>query len=261
MKANLSQTTFIIPVFYDSQDRISNAAVTIAYLCRHLNTNIIIYEFGRKPITPTILADINTEGSNIEVLYESGMGIFRRTKYINAMLKKVQTPVVVNYDVDVILGSGDVYLNCQKKILEGVDMLYPYFQGSSQKRVDAIGRDFLFDTLDIAALPKEALSTDYSAYGHCQFFSTEAYRAGGGENELFVAWGPEDVERYYRFTKLGYRVEYGTDCIYHLEHSRGVNSSIQNPHLRQNRKLFEYIQSLSVEKLREYYGVKQAILP
>ena len=49
-------------------------------------------------------------------------------------------------------------------------------------------------------------STKYDAkYGFCQFFNREVYIEGGLENENFVIFF-EDVERFYRFTTLGYSV-------------------------------------------------------
>jgi len=46
--------------------------------------------------------------------------------------------------------------------------------------------------------------------------------------------------------------------IYHLEHSRGINSwpvSYQtNPHMKDNIELWEYLQTLDKNQLREYYN-------
>ena len=38
---DLSDTTFIIPLFLESEDRKVNAEITLSYLCKHLKTNII----------------------------------------------------------------------------------------------------------------------------------------------------------------------------------------------------------------------------
>jgi hypothetical protein len=252
MKINLLDTTFIIPVFYDSADRVSNAAVTLQYLCKHLHTNILIYEYGPVCRTPTILNQINTEGSNIEVIYEEGSGIFHRTKYLNAMLRKATTPVCVNYDVDVLL-QPDTYVKARNRILEGVDLHYPYFLGLSQKKVNFTGREKLFNAGLLWVLASSDWVADQSEYGHCQFFSSDSYRNGGAENEQFTSYGPEDAERAYRFQKLGYQVEWGSGYVYHLEHSRGVNSNSENPHFRRNNQLFEYIKTLTVEELKAYY--------
>jgi len=253
MKLDLTKSTFIIPVYYDSADRVSNAAVTISYLCKHLHTNILIYEYGPVCRTPTILDQINTEGSNIEVLYEEGSGIFHRTRYLNAMLERVETPVTVNYDIDVLL-KPETYQKAQSAIMVGVDLHYPYFFGDSQRKVNYAGREKLFNTGLLWVLSPNEMVIDRSEYGHVQFFNTESYRNGGKEQEKFISYAPEDQERAYRFQKLGYRVEWGEGLIYHLEHSRGVNSNSDNPYFRRNHQLFEYIKSLSLEELKQYYN-------
>lgn len=252
MKINLLDATFIIPIYYDSADRVSNAAVTLSYLCKHLHTNILIYEYGPVCRTPKILEQINTEGSNIEVLYEEGNGIFHRTKYLNRLLRKVTTPVVCNYDIDILL-QPDTYVKARNRILEGVDLHYPYFFGLSQKKVNCTGREKLFNAGLLWVLEPGDWTPDQSEYGHCQFFNTESYKAGGGEQNLFISYGPEDAERAYRFLELGYRVEWGCAYIYHLEHPRGANSNSDNPYFKRNHQLFEYIKSLTHEELKAYY--------
>lgn len=252
MKINLLDTTFIIPVYYDSVDRVSNAAVTLSYLCKYLNTNIVIYEYGPIARTPTILDQIKTDGSNIDVLFEEGNSIFHRTKYLNHMLRMVTTPVVANYDIDVLL-QPDTYVKARNAILEGVDLYYPFFFGTSQKKVNFTGREKIFNGGYLWVLDPSDWEAEQAEYGHCCFFRTESYKAGGAENEQFLAWGPEDFERCYRFQKLSYRVEWGEGYVYHLEHSRGINSNNYNPHFKRNNQLFEYIKSLTVEELRAYY--------
>ena len=46
----------------------------------------------------------------------------------------------------------------------------------------------------------------HQSYGWAQFFKTSVYKEGGMENENFKAYAPEDKERFYRFTTLGYSV-------------------------------------------------------
>ena len=68
------------------------------------------------------------------------------------------------------------------------------------------------------------------------------------ENENFKAYAPEDKERFYRFTKLGYSVGRISDYIYHLEHSRGENSWFSNPHMNSNMSEWDKIQKLTKEE-------------
>ena len=86
-----------------------------------------------------------------------------------------------------------------------------------------------------------------STFGQAQIFNTESYKSGGGENQNFISWGPEDKERYYRFKKLGYKVKHLSNyVIYHLNHSRGPDSSAKNPH--HLRGLEEYLEIMKFNK-------------
>ena len=82
-------------------------------------------------------------------------------------------------------------------------------------------------------------------------------------NENFRSWGPEDQEKHYRFPKLGYNVGRFDGLVYHLEHSRGMNSypqsMSQHPYWDHNWKLWEYLEKCSKEELEEYYS-KQSYL-
>ena len=59
----------------------------------------------------------------------------------------------------------------------------------------------------------------------------QSYREGGMENENFRHNIPEDKERIHRFTTLGYNVGRIENWVYHLEHARGENSWLTNPHI------------------------------
>jgi hypothetical protein len=76
------------------------------------------------------------------------------------------------------------------------------------------------------------------------------------ENENFKAYAPEDKERYYRYTTLGYKVGRISDYIYHLEHARGANSWFTNPHMASNNAEWDKIRSMTKEQLLEYYSTQ-----
>ena len=70
--------------------------------------------------------------------------------------------------------------------------------------------------------------------------------------------GCEDDEFYYRMSILGNRIVRIDDYVYHLEHSRGRNSwpnSVQgNPYMQENFNVWESIQNMSGEELKQYYS-------
>ena len=176
------------------------------------------------------------------------------------MIMEADTEIVVNYDCDVLLPI-DSYHEAYQSILHNThDVIYPYGQGMYQKQVDAtdeVVSSFLEDA-DFSVLDKSS-KIHTSDFGWAQFFRRSVYIDGGMENENFKAYAPEDKERFYRFTTLGYNVGRVVDFIYHLEHSRGENSWFTNPHMQSNMGEWEKIQSMDRKQLLEYYS-KQTYL-
>jgi hypothetical protein len=124
-----------------------------------------------------------------------------------------------------------------------------------QKQVlatDQIVSEFL-ETGDFSILDSNS-NIHTSDYGWAQFFNRQVYINGGMENENFVAYSPEDKERFYRFTTLGYNVGRINDYVYHLEHVRGQNSWFDNPYMNSNNNEWEKIQNMNCEQLIEYYS-------
>ena len=77
------------------------------------------------------------------------------------------------------------------------------------------------------------------------------------ENENFKAYAPEDKERFYRFTTLGYSVGRINNYVYHLEHARGENSWFSNPHMESNMAEWNKIQGMSKDNLLQYYSEQE----
>ena len=86
-----------------------------------------------------------------------------------------------------------------------------------------------------------------------QFFNRKVYTDGYLENEGFIAYAPEDIERHHRWQTLGYNIGRVDNHAYHLEHQRTQNSWFHNPHMQNNNALWEYLKTLSKEQLIEYY--------
>lgn len=255
---DLTNTTFIIPLCIESKDREMNTFITLSYLCKYLHTNIIVYEYDKVSKFCDIIGSINIGNSNLQHIFvsdETGNGIFHRTKFLNEMLITVKTPVVVNYDIDILL-KPDLYQKSSDLIINGHDLVYPYFWKQHQRQINYTGRVKVFDTISLDTLNNSDYKIEDSEYGHCQFFNTKSYISGGMENEGFISWAPEDQERGHRFKTLGYKVMWSNntqDYVYHIEHTRGSNSSTNNPLLDHNNKLFAYIKSLPKDQLISYY--------
>tara|TARA_B100001094_G_C18163944_1_gene790926 strand:- start:310 stop:1548 length:1239 start_codon:yes stop_codon:yes gene_type:complete len=187
---------------------------------------------------------------------------FHRMRYLNKLLSVVKTELVCNHDADVMIPSSALSDSISRlRNYTTVDVVYPYSATKESQIKFFHGRD------TDARIIKSALTGDFSPllcggnyylsesmYGLSFFARTDSYKKAYGENENFVSWGPEDVERYYRFCKLGLRVSRVVDgYVVHLEHERGVDSGNPNPHLESNNVLWQQLQSLTPAQLQEYY--------
>jgi hypothetical protein len=186
---------------------------------------------------------------------------FHRTKYLNEMLAAATTPFVVNHDADVLLPQQALVKAVSVLRNAEIDVVYPYGWGNYQLQIHDLESPRNMD-LVIGGDASQLISTVgigtllwSSRYGHSIFFKADSYRAIHGENENFVSWGAEDVERYVRCIKMGLSVSrLSNGTVIHLEHPRGDNSSEMNPSFHDNEKLWDELQVLSTAELIEHYN-------
>ena len=265
---DLSNATFIIPLRIESADRMRNIITLLCFLFGNFDTNVIIKEVDSEPVfeknvLPQIKEFIGKDINLTHVFEKSDDPVFYRMHILNEMLAMSKTDVVINYDCDVLM-PVKTYVNAYESILNGTyDVVYPYGNGSFQKQVhvtDEIVSDFLNNDFDLSILDKSS-QVSTSDFGWVQFFNRSVYIEGGMENENFRGSSPEDKERFFRFTTLEYKVGRIDNWIYHLEHSRGANSwpdSIRgNPYMAQNFEVWNHLQTLNKQKLKEYYSNQQ----
>ena len=264
MKTDLKNSTFIIPIRIESADRMRNIITVVSYLLENFDTKVIVKEVDTEPVfknevLPQITEFLEDSIDNLTYIFEhSDDSVFYRMKIINEMINVSSTEVVVNYDCDVLL-KPETCVRAVNMIENGYDIVYPYGFGDYQKQVfvnDDTVSDFLSSDSDFSIL--DAKSKIYDAqYGHVQFIKRISYIDAGMENENFRGSSPEDKERFHRFTLLGYNVGRIDDQVYHLEHSRSVNSwpnSVQgNPYMRENFEEWEKIQLMNKDELKKYY--------
>lgn len=216
-KYDLTKTTFMIPLRIEHPDRLTNIKIIIKYLTTHFNTNIIILEDGKK----SHYEEMELKNyKNIEYIFlENNENFFHRTKYLNYMLLNVKTPVVVNYDSDIVLSTNS-YLKAQHLILnKNYDVVIPYSNPPGIKYILQEDFHLLKEKYDVNDLKEvwnkkesisykndEELSYNMAGVGGCVFFNTQSYLSLGGENEDFKSWGAEDQERIYRFKRLNYKI-------------------------------------------------------
>lgn len=264
---DLSKATFIIPLRIESEDRMRNIITLLCFLFGNFDTNVIVKEVDKTPVfeenvLPQVQEFIGKPLNLTHVFEESDDPVFYRMHILNEMLAMSKTEVVINYDCDVLLPI-DSYVSAYQSILNGEsDVVYPFGTGNYQKQVNAddeLVSEFLNNDFDFSILDKKS-NIWTSDFGWIQFFNRQVYFDGGMENENFRGSSPEDKERYFRFTTLGYKVNRIENFIYHLEHSRGRNSwptSVQgNPYMRENFEVWESIQKMDKQQLINYYSTQ-----
>ena len=120
-----------------------------------------------------------------------------------------ETPVVVNYDSDILLPKNS-YIKARDEIIKGsVNLVYPYGMGDWQfqlKTNDSEVTNFINSNFNFESF-KNYRKWD-AKFGFCQFFNTEEYKKWGMENENFIAYGYEDDEKCRE--NRGFCLPYGT---------------------------------------------------
>jgi hypothetical protein len=253
--------TFIIPVKFDTKDRERNLILSVNWLNKIYPFKFIIQE-----------SDVDKKFSKIERMlpmsninysfYPQLTILFHRTLLLNNMLDMVSTKLVCNFDCDVIMESKNIEAVLEK-FNKGEECVYPYTFGDNCLRIkpDAVVEGACSTSTNFYKFVEKFNNKEFiedphtSLYGYAVFFNTDVYKNGYGENENFQAWGPEDVERYERFKKLGFRVSHldNTYKVYHLEHGRGIDSSDSHKMVRNNHRLTKNLGELDRKRLEITY--------
>lgn len=241
MKIDLSDTTFLIPCFHDSNDRDENLTLATKLLKEDFICKIIVGE---------------NQTSSFSHLGDRCMKFnykeFHRTRMLNQMSQKATTPIIVNYDADVAIPPLQI-LEAVRLIRSGYDMVYPY--DGRFARVPRTHYPELSKLRDVGTLTDNFRGTkpnDPKSVGGAIVFNKRSFIEGGGENEFFRSYGPEDQERFHRFKKLGYKIRRVPGVLYHIDHKITLNSSMQQPSYDTNYIQWEMVQAMSDSELREY---------
>jgi hypothetical protein len=241
-KIDLMDTTFIIPIRYDSDDRVYNVEYVIKYLRTFFDTNILIGEEDSNMHFKNLQQD---KGYNF---FHSDKEYFHRTKVLNDLTKLAKTSYIVNYDADVLVSPLDMYHAIQLLRNNKADMVLPYngrvLYVSKQKAQKLTYEEALLDD-SIGKIPSKI----YAGGVVCSVRS--ALIDAGMENEGYIAWGWEDEERYARYKKLGYRIARTWSPLIHLEHHRDVNGKKGTAYEQANKKRYEDFIKMTKEDLVE----------
>ena len=224
MKYKMNDVAILMIVKFDSIDRLENTLVVLNHILNNFDTNLYVWEVGK--FNNQILRTLVKEGVNYE-FHEDYDPILHRTKYLNDMVKSVKEDYVAIWDADVIVPVEQV-VQTVEALREGCEFVYPY-KGYFYDTSFAI-RNAFYKTRDMALLSEyhSFMKEMYSPnpVGGVFFANRLSYIDSGLEQELFYGWGAEDGERYHRWKEQNRKVDRIEGVIYHLSHSRGINSYI-----------------------------------
>jgi len=248
---SLTDVTFTIPVKFDSNDRKRNLATIVGYLLKNFNTNIIILEDGPHHAVQDVLSEYNKKYTHIFVK-KTNNDLMHRTMYLNFMAKEAKTPIIVNYDTDVLLPI-DQYVKSVDLIRNGIaDGVYPY----AGKFINIEGQlqELVIKNKSLMGITESSgRCLAENSYGGCVFWNKDKFIQGGMENENFISWGPEDLERYIRFTKMGYKIQRIPGVLYHLNHQKSLNSAnMQHSAFQNNEAEYQKVKNMHPEELKNY---------
>lgn len=228
-KLEMRDVTIVMPVSIDSRDREENKQIVTHNLNSLLNT----YIFTGDPMH-------NSK--------------FHRTRWLNERTKRSGTTIVINYDCDILVPPFQLWLAVEQLRRGEADMVYPYdgrFARVPRSWVGTI-RQYndtgMFRDTEFVGCRKG----DSPSVGGVVAYRKDKFAESGGENEKMVSYAPEDVERYYRWNKLGYKVSRIKGCCYHIDHVITTNSSTTHPDYKANEAELAKVKSMSESELRNY---------
>lgn len=247
-KFDLSDVTFMIPCRIESPDRRRNLRILVAYLRKHLRTNILICEDNhQRQDAPGVMAELGLSPSDYGYIHLTGNDspYTHKAKQINLMAEAATTPIVVVQDTDVIVEPSQ-YVFAQHAARNGAMLACPFnglFFDISADYIPSIERTLTVGQVDLFDPRNEMLYKN--SYGGAVFFSREVFTRLGGFNENFISWGWEDFEIYRRLEKLDERVERMWGPLLHLSHARATNSVKQNPWYDHNTAEYDRVVAMT----------------
>lgn len=253
MKKNnkLKDLTFCIPARIDSHFRFRNLMAILQFYSKSTDAKFIVLEADREQKL-TALPPIKNLTYQFEL---DNNPIFHRTHYINLMLSQVETRFAAIWDTDAVAPIKQVVDACNQLELEQNVMVYPYdglFLSVNEFLSGLFCKKYNMKCLTNTLFPRIPLCR-YTSVGGAFVVDVEKYRFCGWENEHFIGWGPEDAERYHRLEILGFKPGRVYGVLYHLYHTRGINSGLSDINLMISTKSeFLHVCSMEPIELKEY---------
>lgn len=245
-RIDLKDMTFTIPLNFDSKDRKQNLSLSVCMLQNAFDTNISVCEQGGDALA---FMDVFTTYTQLIA------PVFHRTRMLNQMAEAAITPYIANWDCDIFIPPMQVLL-AVLHLRNGADAVYPYdgrFARMNREMFKPLERSLdLCVAINYPFRSKAGNAMPETSVGGALFWNRDAFIEAGGENEHFVSFGPEDVERYERINRLGLDLRRVKGCLYHMNHYIGPDSSKFHGNFKRNQQELARMRAMTDEQLMEY---------
>ena len=246
---DLSDTSILIPVRFDSSGRVRNLKVVLRFLLAHIKAPILLCEEDATPRAADFLPEF-LDRLDYRFL-ETKAPYFHKTRCLNHLTRAARTPYLLSHDTDVLV-PAQKYASAHALLQSGADMVFPYdglCLTVSGAQIEGIWTGNSLAHLSPANCPVHAPRL----FGGCVFLRRQAFVEAGMENENFRSWGGEDDERVTRLGRLGLRGARIAGPLYHLEHPRPPEHiGAANPHYAANDAEYRKVLAMTPDELRAY---------
>ena len=250
--SRLSDVTFVIPLRIDSPERARNLDLLVEFLVRNFDSAILVMEADDQQRYV-----VKNDNHRIRYFFEEDNNpVFHRTRWLNRLYRKADTPVIAGWDTDILAPPGQIVETAIQVRNGQAAMGFPY---NGHMYQTGAGLTLLYQetqNLDVFIRKTGELKPMYGdlSVGGAFIVDREKYLRAGGENEFFAGWGPEDVERVKRMEILYdqpvYRVMGG---VFHLWHPRYINSRYADQQYEINgKKELLKICGMTADELQNY---------
>lgn len=245
-KTHFEDLTIMMSTRIDSPDRLANVRASLGYYRKHTDARLMIIESDVQSYLGEI---VQAEFPEVEYIFiEDHNPLLHRTHLMNEEFRRVKTRNAANIDVDVIVPIQQLSA-ANNAVLSGKYIMALPYDGRLVQSPPVFANIFR-QTLDIRSLTEidgyQQLMFGFASLGGAYVVDVARYRELGWENEHFLCWGPEDMERFHRLDILGHRPLQVSGKCYHLPHARGINSGDTVPDMVLLTKK-EYITILSMK--------------
>lgn len=245
-RLDLTAATFLVPLKFDSLERVRNLLVVLRVLTRQVDTTILLAETGPSPAFAPHLADVAP--SVRYAFVPEDQPFFHRTRLLNRLIREADTPVVVVCDADVVCrpaalrqalrlarGEADVVLPYDGRFLDVPEPLIPRLLGDPRQYPEEKDCRLLYP----------------DGTGGMVFFKKASLTAAGLYNERFKSWGHEDRELLARLAAFGFCLRRVPGPMLHLHHPRFADSHpMKNPYFADNTREYERLTALDPARIR-----------